>query len=111
MTIPRIEGGMRLADTWASRFTVLARGVIALVVASVALPVAVSTAITLWNTLAAAPGEDFTSPVISGSLLLVFTAAVVGILASVGVRSIIWAFTPIDPIYGEVATGAAVIDR
>ncbi|MBF4629584.1 hypothetical protein [Curtobacterium flaccumfaciens] len=107
--LPQVPGGLRFADTWQMRLTVLIQAALGFIVAIVLLPVPVFSGIRLGRTLAM--GEDYNAGVFIASAVTVVSAALVGIALYFAVTRLVRAIRPLEPIYGEVATGAAIPNR
>lgn len=103
---PRIPGGLRLASTWQQRLTVLIQAALGFIVAMVLLPVPVFAGIRLGTALAG--GADYNAGVFVASAVTVVSAALVGIATYFAVTRLVRALRPLQPIYDEPATGAAI---
>lgn len=105
---PRVPGGLRLADTWQQRLTVLIQAALGLIVAIVLLPVPVFGGIRLGRSLAM--HESYDGTVIIASAVTVVFSAFIGVAVYFGVTRLVRALRPLQPIYDEPATGAAVVN-
>lgn len=106
---PEVPGGLQLASTWQSRLTVFIQALLGFLVAIVLLPVPVFAGIRLGRSLAM--GADYDAGVFIASAVTVISAALVGIAIYFAVTRLVRAIRPLEPIYGEVATGAAIPKR
>lgn len=107
--LPQVPGGLRLADTWQMRFTVLIQSALGFIIAIVLLPVPVFSGIRLGRALAM--GSDYNAGVFVASAVTVVSAALAGVALYFAVTRLVRAIRPLEPIYGEVATGAAIPER
>ena len=106
---PQVPGGLQLASTWQSRMTVFIHALLGFIVAIVLLPVPVFSGIRLGRSLAM--GSDYDAGVFIASAVTVISAALVGIAVYLAVTRLVRAMRPLQPIYDEPATGAAIPKR
>lgn len=106
---PEVPGGLQLAATWQTRLTVLIHAALGFIVAIVLLPVPVFSGIRLGQSLAM--GADYDAGVFIASAVTVISAALVGVAVYFAVTRLVRALRPLEPIYGEPATGAAIPTR
>jgi hypothetical protein len=103
---PLVPGGLQLASTWEQRFFLLIQSLLAFFVAIVVLPAAVFAGVRLGMSLTA--GQEYTGRALIASAVLVISTSVVGIAIRYAVTRLVRAIRPLEPIYPEVATGAAI---
>ncbi|MCS5524817.1 hypothetical protein NY551_18940 [Curtobacterium flaccumfaciens pv. oortii] len=105
--LAEVQGGMHLRDTWEMRFLMLVRAGLAFFVAAVVLPAPVYGGFALFRAFEDGPHYD--SQTLIAAAILVVGASVVLIACRYGQDRLVRAIRPLEPIYGEIATGAVVV--